>query len=228
MVGPTVSSSVVITDHSDAFFDTSVLYKHTLDQDNGSAEEALSNQSCESVVSKFVKREYDGVQKRRKKLVRSIREAIAKDSFDSWSMPDSSEYSPHDRDWCEELVEELRDISTDDDIVDRLETEKKKFKTGKRILFRGSDALISDVVNYGRSPSLSGQLQIVMNHTDDRKIICDAAAWSANGGTGNFVTSDCNHMLSNREAIMEKVNRDRSSESIEMASPTEFLSTFPS
>ena len=218
---------VAISDFSDAFFDTSVLYKYALDQDSGSAGKALSKDSCESVVSQSVKREFDNVQTRREDAITSIRKALARGNLDSWSAPDSLGLSPHDENWSDELMDDIQEIASDEEIKERLKAERKKFKSGERNLFGDPNSLISETVNYPRSPSLSRLLKSVMGHGNDSQIICDAAAWSENGGTGNVVTSDHDHMLSNRDAIAEEVDRDRKSGSIKMASPEEFLKASP-
>lgn len=211
-------------DFSEASFDTSVLFNYTLGEDSGQARTILSEPSTFSVVSKNVKDEYEGVRTNRKKGIRSMLKAAGEGSFEEWEPPHSLNLSVRDREWCKELHDELCEISSDDKIEAALSQARRRFDEGYRTLFTNANRWIDHVSPAHSNVLLIGYLCSIENHRDDMNILCDAASWSAAGGSGTFVTSDKEHMLSNRSEIMEMVRRNIQSDNIYMMSPDEFLS----
>jgi len=225
MVGWRVNSGLPFDqiDLSEASFDTSVLFNYTLGQDSGRARTILSEPSTVTVVSKNVKDEYEGVRTNRKKGIKSMLKAAGESSFEDWEPPQSLNLSVRDREWCKELHDELCEMSSDEKIEAALSQARRRFDTGYRTLFTDANRWIDHVSPTHSNALLIGYLCNIENHRDDMNIICDAASWSAAGGSGTFVTSDIEHMLSNRDEIMKKIGRNHQSGDIYMMDPDEFL-----
>ena len=210
-------------DYSETTSDTSVLFNYTLRQDNGESKEILSDPSRKNVVSKNVRDEYENAASNRRDALKSMSKAAGRGSLDGWEVPDSLDLSVQDEDWCLSLKSRLCDIGSDKQILTKLSQAVRMFNKGYQDLFEGPDRWISEVTPRSNNALLRGYLQRVVDDKGDVKIICDAGAWSKDGGSGTFLTADKNHMLSNRDKIMDLVDRNREAGSICMLHPNEFL-----
>lgn len=206
------------------FSDTCILLDYVLKQDNGSAKEILKHHQAENVISRTVEREFNGVKKRREKLVKSILKANKKGDLDTWEPPQSINLSPNDRTYCGELLSELRDMKSDSDVLKFLSEKERRLRQGKDQLLQEPDAVIDTVWNGDRSATLLGNLQSCVRNRDDRKVICDAADWANQSDTNTFVSSDYNDIISSRDRIEEWVERDRNVSQLKILTKEEFLS----
>lgn len=219
-------SSVVTPDEVDftsAFYDTSTLYDYTLGQDGGEAKAILGEPSRDNVVSKKVKEEYENIRDNRKNALKSMLKAAGTDSFEDWEAPESLGLSVNDRDWCNDLHDELCDMESEDKIIQEITEAVRKFDTGHRTLFQSPDKWIGKVSTARPNVYLMGNLRAIINHRDDKEVVCGSVAWSSNGGSGTFVTSDERHMINHRHRILEEIERIRKCDPIHMLHPEEFV-----
>lgn len=207
-----------------AFSDTCVLLDYVLKQDDGSAEELLTDHRAEIVISRTVEREFEGVKERREEIVKSVLKAHKRGSLDEWEPPQSIDLSPNDRTYCADLLSELRDMKSDSEVLQFLSEKERQLRQGKDELLKEPNAVIDTVWNGDRSAALLGNLRSCVSNGNDRKVICDAADWADQNGTNTLVSSDDDDMISARDRIEELVERDRNVAPLKILTKEEFLS----
>jgi predicted nucleic acid-binding protein len=206
-----------------AFSDTCVLLDFVLKQDDGSAEELLKDHQAENVISRTVEREFEGVKKRRERIVKSVLKAHKRDNLDNWEPPQSIDLSPNDQTYCGELFSDLRDMRSDSGVLKFLSEKERQLRQGKDELFDEPDAVIDTVWNGDRSVTLLGSLRRCVTNGNDRKVICDAADWADQNGTNMLVSSDNDDIISARGRIEELIERDRNVSQLKILTKEEFL-----
>lgn len=210
-------------DFSELFADTSVLINFTLKQGDGSATETLEEHPSDNYIGDTVEREYEKLKQRRMTILESIYDC---DELSNWNPPQSVRMSDNDRQWCAELLAKLDSLTSRDQIERRLSQEERRFNRGYELLFQEPDALITEVLPGNRDVTLLGHLHFI-EVENDRKVVCECASWSDNGGAGNLVTADYDDMLNQRDRIEEVVSRNRNADEISIYSSAEFLDADP-
>lgn len=208
---------------SELFADTSVLLDFTLESGGGSAAELLEIHPAENYVGATVEREYEKLKERRTAVLQSIYEC---DDLSEWQPPRSVRLSENDRQWCAELLARLDAMADRERIERRLSEEERRFNRGAERLFAEPNGLIREVLPGDRDVTLLGHLHFI-EVENDRKIVCECANWSGDGGDGNLVTLDYDDLLSQRDRIEDVVSRNRNVDDIALYSPDEFLAADP-
>lgn len=206
-------------DYSEIFADTSVLLDFTLQQDNGAAKDLLDSHPSDNIVGKTVEREYRKVKERREEVVKSLYKC---ENLDDWEPPSSIDMTDNDRTWCGDLLTDLDSLASRKKIERRLSLEERKLSRGWDILFESSNKWIETIWPGNRNSRLLGNLRFIKN-ANDRKVICESADWASQGGAGNLITSDQEDILSDRDKIIDLVDRNRELDSITILSCEEFL-----
>lgn len=110
------------TNFSEVFYDSSVLLDFVLSQDDGQAKELLISHPSTNYTGSTVKREFSNLNERRSEVLKSIYKC---DDLSDWNPPSQVNMSSNDRDWCGELLAELDEMGTRDEIEKRVNFEQK-------------------------------------------------------------------------------------------------------
>ncbi|TKX85214.1 hypothetical protein EXE43_14805 [Halorubrum sp. SS5] len=210
-----------------AFSDTCVLFDHILNQDDGAANEILTEHESENVVSNTVKREFDGVKERRSKLIKSIIKSHKTDQLDDWEPPSSLNLSGNDYEFCEDTFSDLREMRSDSEIIQYLSEKERQFQAGEESLFDEPDAVIDTIWSGSRSAALLGSLRACVGNDNDRKVIADAADWASEKTMNSLITADQDDIISARERVEEHIERDRDVGELFILSKDQFLDLDP-
>lgn len=208
---------------SGVFLDTSVLLNYVLQQDDGTAKELLKEHDSKNYTGKTPKREFSNIKQRRKQILKSIYKC---DDLSNWEPPSSVQMSDNDRGWCADLLAKLSKISSDKEVENRLSKEERRFSRGNDVLFSNPEGLIYDVWPNNLDARLLSSISFVQVK-NDRHVVCESADWSSDVDPSSLITSDSDDLLSQRDRIVEKVNRSRDLETLNILSPDEFLDEDP-
>jgi len=217
------SSSYDPSVFSEVFYDTSVLLNYVLGQDDGESKGLLKDHSSDNYTGSTVEREFNDIKERREKVLKSI---YACDDLSSWSPPSTIDMSPNDEGWCADLLHELDQLGSRDDIEDRLELEERKFKRGLDTLFEMNGKLIDTVWPNNLDAMLLSRISFIKNN-NDRHVVCESADWACSSEADNLITTDENDLLDQRQRISDVVDQNRDLETLHIFSPSEFTSQDP-
>jgi len=211
---------------SEAFFDTSVLLDYALEQDDGSAKDVLKEHGSDNYTGATPEREFKEIKSRREKIVRSVLKCR---NISNWEPPSDVDMSDNDRDWCAELLAELDQLATREKIEDQLEQEEQKMNRGYDRLFKNIDCLIEDVWPNELDAQLLASLTFIKNN-NDKHVVCEAADWAASieSDNDNLITTDSDDLLSQKDRIVEQVDRNRDFDTLSILDPADYLSEDPS
>lgn len=191
---------------SEIFADTSVLFDYAIDNKQ-EARTLLQHDQISKVISKSVKREFENVFQRRQKLHESILKFARRGDLEQFDPPGDVRLTGNDWGYIEQLLNELMELEGKAEAVRRLNERRRRLKRAKRQLFESPDCLIADVCSPKRDPVLNGYLQTDIKNRADVRIVCEAVQWTLNGGSGAFVTSDLDDLLSNADAINKHIEQ---------------------
>lgn len=209
-------------DFSEVFTDTSVLFDYALG-DDCDADTLFDQHSSTKVVSKSVKREFNRVYERREKLHQALLKLARQGELEQFDPPGDVNLTSNDWGYVEQLLDQLFEIEDDAEVVRRLNEKRRQLKNAKRLLFEASESLIHRVCSPDRDPMLKGYLQMDVENTADVRIICEVVQWTLNGGSGTFLTSDSDDILSNSGVINKHIQRYDSDGELTVLSATSFI-----
>lgn len=220
-----MSEERIVTEHdySEVFLDTSILLDYVLGQDDGSAKSVLSQHRSRNLIGDTVEREFSGIKERREKILQSIFDCR---NLEDWEPPASVDMSQNDRTWCAELLARLDRLSDRQKVETRLSQEERKFIRGEEKLFDEPSPWIDDIWPGHRDASLLGSLRFI-NNRNDQKIVCESADWATDNPADNLLTADQDDLLSQKDRILEEIDRNRSVDSLSLFSAPEFLDSDP-
>jgi hypothetical protein len=203
------------------FCDTSVLLSYVLDQDGPGVERLLIESDRPKVISETVDREFHRVPDRREAVYRDFLRLVTADdeSVAEATVAERDYLRPNDAGFFRTLRDE---ITRAEDVEAKLTTIREKQRIVDR-RFGRLEQILNEV--YPRSDDIALLLSLgsVVDNEDDCQVLCDAVAWSADGGSGAFTSLDRDDIVSNAEQIDDAVRENYSpSATLDIAPPAEF------
>jgi hypothetical protein len=206
---------------SEVFCDTSVLLSYVLNQERVGVERLLLGSDRPKVVSETVDEEFHRVPDRREDVYQDFLKLIADDSaaVADATVAERDYLKPNDR----AFFRELRDAVADSDGIEaQLRTIREKQKIVDR-RFGQVEQLIDEV--YPRSDDVTVLLSLgrVVDNQDECQVLCDAVAWSEDGGSGSFTSLDRGDIVSNAAEINDAITDSRDeTATLDIALPESF------
>lgn len=203
------------------FCDTSVLLSYVLDQDGPGVERLLIESDRPKVISETVDREFHRVPDRREAVYRDFLRLVTADdeSVAEATVAERDYLRPNDAGFFRTLRDE---ITRAEDVEAKLTTIREKQRIVDR-RFGRLEQILHEV--YPRSDDIALLLSLgsVVDNEDDCQVLCDAVAWSADGGSGAFTTLDRADIVSNAEQINDAAREQRPARAtLDIAPPTAF------
>lgn len=178
----------------EAFTDTSVLFNFALDVRQQRADELLVHHECVVVASETVKREFEGVMKRRQQIHTQLLPYIKRDEVERFETEQPDSFTSND--WG--YIHDFRDILDELEPAEaarRVQERNRQLKQGYRELFEFDSPHVIVVQVPSRDASLLGNVSGIVQNDADARILCDAVEWGRDGGSGILLTSDVSDML---------------------------------
>lgn len=177
-------------DVEDAFTDTCVLFAYAVEGE-ADAKKLFEDTTLDKIASERIRREFVSVADRHQDIHRELLEFAATDDLD--------EYEPTDLDQKNDVryvINLYSDLTEMDDIkvVRRLNELINRLEKARDELFE-TDGVLTVLAYDGIDAQLVGLLRGVVENEADIRVLCDAAAWSRNGGSGTFLTEDTEDLL---------------------------------
>jgi len=187
-----MSSNTTQIDTSEAFLDTCVLLNYTLDGVDTAVQLFENYPAVEKVTSKKGKSEFQKLCDRRADVVAKLREKV-KDgsSLDQIDITEFGRLSPNDEGYFGGLLAEL-DGSRREKITERLNEEENILESGEVTLFEQPEQLVTviEIEETEDWKDLHTKLAFPVDNSNDQALLCDAAVWRINGGSGSFISED--------------------------------------
>lgn len=206
----------------EVFCDTSVLLSYVLDQSGPGVERLLVESDRPKVIGETVDEEFHRVPERREAVYEDFLKLIAADdeSVADATVATRDYLKPNDRAFFRRLRDEVADA---DDIEGKLTTIREKQKIVDR-RFGQLEQIVHEVYPRSNDITLLLALGRVVDNEDDCQVMCDAVAWSDDGGSGSFASLDEDDIVSNAESINGAIRETYPERAtLEIGRPTEFL-----
>lgn len=196
------------------FVDTCVLLNYVYRYWEGDkVSDLLQAEDIEHVISDDVADEFDEVCDRRHDIYPDMVQFLVETD------EEISEYDPDDRkpwvagnDHQHIRTIQFKLASTTSGPREMLRILRRFLRNLDAVISRVSEELIDTVVSPGGSIPLSFSLGDVIDNTADQRVVCDAAQWSADGGSGVFVTLDKSDLVNNAAEINAVLESEKSSD----------------
>lgn len=203
------------------FCDTSVLLSYVLDQSSPGVERLLIESDQPKVIGETVEREFHRVPERREAVYRDFLKIVTSDdeSVADATVAERDYLEPNDAAFFRTLRDE---VACADDVEGKLTTIREKQKIVDR-RFGQIEQILHEV--YPRSDDIALLLSLgrVVDNEDDCQVLCDAVAWSADGGSGAFTSLDRDDIVSNAERINDAIRENHpSAATLDIALPADF------
>jgi hypothetical protein len=190
-------------DRTEIFCDTSVLLSYVLDQNAAGVERLLLESDKLKVVSEKVDREFHRVPDRREDIYLDFIQIVTSDSeaIAEATVAERDYLKPNDRAFFQRLKESVTDETS---IEEKLTTIREKQRIVDR-RFGQLEQILHEV--YPQNDDLDLLLAIgrVVENEDDCQVICDAAGWANDDGSGEFASLDTSDIVSNEPEINDKI-----------------------
>ncbi|QIB78080.1 hypothetical protein G3A49_07995 [Haloferax volcanii] len=195
-------------DVEDVFTDTCVLFAYAVEGEKG-ARVLFEESTFDKVASERIKREFVSVADRHQDIHRELLEFAATDDLDEYEPTDL-----HQKNDVRYVIDLYSDLSEMDDVevVRRLNELINRLEKARDELFE-TDEVLTVLALDGVDAQLVGQLRGVVENEADIRVLCDAAAWSRNGGSGTFLTEDTEDLLGSDEGTRSAVKGGEADES---------------
>ncbi|PSQ51909.1 hypothetical protein BRD20_08805 [Halobacteriales archaeon SW_8_65_20] len=189
-----MDESVPEGDVGGLFTDTCVLFAYAVEGE-ADARKLFEDSPHDKVASERIKREFVSVADRHQDIHRELLEFAA--------TGDLGEYEPaglHQKNDVRYVIDLYSDLTEMDDVevVRRLNELINRLEKARDELFETGGVLTILAVD-GVDAQLVGLLRGVVENEDDIRVLCDATAWSRNGGSGTFLTEDTEDLLGSDE-----------------------------
>lgn len=191
---------------TEVFCDTSVLLSYVLDQNGPGVEQLLLESDKLKVVSEKVETEFHRVPDRREEIYTDFIELVTSDSdavVDA-TVEEREYLRPNDRAFFRNL---RRDVSDEETVEEKLTEIREKQRIVDR-RFGQLKQIIHHVYPTNDDLELLLSLGRVVENEDDCQVICDAALWTRDGGSGYFASLDTSDIVSNEAAINEQIESE--------------------
>jgi hypothetical protein len=185
-----------------AFVDTCILL-HFVQQEweRSRTVELVGNSDVDLVASEKVSQEFSAAVDRRLDLYRDMIDYLAADDGAIEEF-ESDDASGNDLSHLRTIQQELTTEDDPQQVLTRLRTYLRA--VNRRV--DHIDGLLEESVVEPLPPfELKLAIDRVLNHTDDTQVVSDAAAWTAHGGSGLFVTLDKDDLFDNADRIVETI-----------------------
>lgn len=187
-----MSSNTESVDTSEAFLDTCVLLNYTLDGVDTAVRLFEDHPVVGKVTSEKGQAEFLKVCDRRADIVAKLQESV-KDGrpLDQIDITEFGWLSRNDEGYFGDLLAEL-DESPREEIIERLNEEENTLESGNITLFEQPRQLV-EVIEVDESEDwedLHEKLHFPVGNSNDQDLLCDAAVWHVNGGSGTFISED--------------------------------------
>ncbi|UPV99959.1 hypothetical protein M0R88_15760 [Halorussus gelatinilyticus] len=203
-----MSEIVPAADVEDVFTDTCVLFAYAVEGE-ADARKLFEDSTLDKVASERIKREFVSVADRHQDIHRELLEFAATDDLDEYEPTDL--HQKNDVRYVIDLYSDLTDMD-DVEVVRRLNELINRLEKARDELFE-TDGVLTILPLDGVDAQLVGLLRGVVENEDDIRVLCDAAAWSRNGGSGTFLTEDTEDLLGSDEDGGNAVEGDETGES---------------
>ena len=190
------------------FTDTCVLFAYAVEREVD-ARKLFEDSPHDKVASERIKREFVSVADRHQDIHRELMEFAATDDLDEYEPTDL--HQKNDVRYVIDLYSDLIDMK-DVEVVRRLNELINRLEKARDELFETDGALTVLAID-GVDARLVGLLRGVVENEDDIRVLCDAAAWSRNGGSSTFLTEDTEDLLGRDEDTGRTVERGKADES---------------
>lgn len=195
-------------DVGDVFTDTCVLFAYAVEGE-ADARKLFENSPHDKVASERIKREFVSVADRHQDIHRELLEFAAADDLDEYEPADLQQ--KNDVRYVIDLYSDLTEMD-DVEVVRRLNELINRLEKARDELFE-TDGVLTILALDGVDAQLVGLLRSVVENEDDIRVLCDAAAWSRNGGSGTFLTEDTEDLLGSDEDTESTVEDGEADES---------------
>jgi len=196
----------------DVFTDTCVLFAYAVERE-ADARKLFEDSPHDKVASERIKREFVSVADRHQDIHRVLLEFAATDDLDKYEPTDL--HQKNDIRYVIDLYSDLTDMN-DVEVVRRLNELINRLEKARDELFE-TDGVLTILALDGVDAQLVGLLRGVVENEADIRVLCDAAAWSRNGGSGTFLTEDTEDLLGsdeNRKSAVESGEADESGDGL--------------
>jgi len=203
-----MNESVPEEDVEDVFTDTCVLFAYAVEGE-ADARKLFENSPHDKVASERIKREFVSVADRHQDIHRELLEFAAADDLDEYEPADLQQ--KNDVRYVIDLYSDLTEMD-DVEVVRRLNELINRLEKARDELFE-TDGVLTILALDGVDAQLVGLLRSVVENEDDIRVLCDAAAWSRNGGSGTFLTEDTEDLWGSDEDTESTVEDGEADES---------------
>lgn len=211
----------------EAFLDTCILLDF-VQQDTGQihSTELIETEAVEIVVSDAVIEELENVTGRRKDIYEDLINFLLEDgdSLTDYDGNDRHVYiGDNDYDHILNLQMDLRDLEENREVLRRL----RRFIRAVERRTEYLEEKLSDQVIMSQAPlPLEWAINEIIDNTADARVVTDAAGWTANGGSGVFVTRDSGDIIEFETELAELLTKEQGPEWVlRIYTPKTFLST---
>jgi hypothetical protein len=211
---------------AEVFADTCVLLnfvQHEWEHDRSSV--LIECDAVTVVVSHNVLEELQDVSQRRRDIYNDMLDFLTQteSAVEEYDASDRHVYlGDNDRRHILRLQGQLAQYDTRQEVLRRLRQYVRA--AGRRVEFLES-TLADNVVDPVPPMGLRFAIDRLIDHDADTKVVTDAAAWTANGGSGILVTIDGNDILEHEEEIVEiLIDRQGEDWTIDILLPEDVLS----
>jgi hypothetical protein len=196
----------------DVFTDTCVLFAYAVEGE-ADARKLFEESPHDKVASERIKREFVSVADRHQDIHRELLEFAVTDDLDEYEPADL--HQKNDVRYVIDLYSDLNDLD-DIEVVRRLNELINRLEKARDELFK-TDGVQTILAVDGVDAQLVGLLRSVVENKDDIRVLCDAARWSRNGGSGTFLTEDTEDLLGRDDdtrGAVETAEADESGEGL--------------
>lgn len=192
----------------DVFTDTCVLFAYAVEGET-EARKLFEDSTSDKVASERIKREFVSVADRHQDIHRELLGFAATDDLDEYEPADL-----HQKNDVRYVIDLYSDLTEMDDVeaVRRLNELINRLEKARSELFE-DDGVLTVLALDGVDAQLVGLLRGVVENEADIRVLCDAAAWSRNGGSGTFLTEDTEDLLGSDEDTGRAVESSDADES---------------
>jgi hypothetical protein len=203
-----MSEVVPVGDVEDVFTDTCVLFAYAVEGET-EARKFFEDSTSDKVASERIEREFVSVADRHQDIHRELLEFAATNDLDKYEPADL-----HQKNDVRYVIDLYSDLTEMDDVeaVRRLNELINRLEKAKDELFE-EDGTLTVLSLDGVDAQLVGLLRGVVENEADIRVLCDAAAWSRNGGSGTFLTEDNEDLLGSDGDTGSAVERGDADES---------------
>ena len=188
---------------ADVFTDTCVLFCYAVEGEP-EARHVFEDPTLDKVASERIQREFVSVSDRHQDIHRELLEFAATGDLDEYEPADL--HQKNDVRYVVDLYSELTDMDNVE-AVRRLNELINRLEKASDELF-GTEGILTVLSVDGVDAQLVGLLRGVVENNADIRVICDAAVWSRNGGSGIFLTEDTEDLLGSDQDTEDNAEDD--------------------